>query len=148
MPLSAHTSREHWSSDIRSSYWWRSLLLIMVSYSRVRNILLYYFLGRLRSSPVFHSRCSVTAIYTLLGDSLVLPTPQGHCPRVATRSIASWYYTSTSVAQVGLGLGVMWLVFWLLPLIVLGSLPPPCFIALVSFMGFSGISFVFCLEHS
>ena len=37
IPLSAHTSSEHWSLDIRSSYWWCRLLLIMVSYSCVRN---------------------------------------------------------------------------------------------------------------
>ena len=63
-------------------------------------------LGLLLSCPVFRSRRSVTAIYTLLGGSLVLPTPQAHPPLVAPRSAASSYCT-VLVAQVGLGLDVM-----------------------------------------
>ena len=56
--------------------------------------------------PVFRSRRSVTAIYTLLGSSLVLPTPQAHRPVVAPPSVPSSYCT-TSVAETGLGLRVM-----------------------------------------
>ena len=55
------------------------------------------------SCPVFRSCRSVTAIYTLLGGSLVLLTPQAHPPVVAPRSVASSYCTA-SVTQVGLGL--------------------------------------------
>ena len=53
-------------------------------------------------SLVFRSRRSVTAIYTLLGGSLVLPSPQAHRPVVAPRSLA-WSYCTASVTQVGLG---------------------------------------------
>ena len=56
--------------------------------------------------PVFRSRRSVTAIYTLLGGSPVLPTPKAHRHVVAPRSVPSSYCT-ISMAETGLGLGVM-----------------------------------------
>jgi len=39
MPMGANTSGEFWSADIHSSYWGRSLVLNMVSYSHVCNIM-------------------------------------------------------------------------------------------------------------
>ena len=74
MPLSAHTSREHWSSDIRSSYWWRSLLLIMVSYSHLCNINILskpYWISNIIIKQNYYYLETIAITISLLVDCLI-----------------------------------------------------------------------------
>ena len=89
------------------------------------------------------SRRSVTAIYTLLGGSLVLPTPQAHPPLVAPRSVPSSYCT-VSVTQVGLGLDVMSVgLFGFCPWLFKAAYRPLSLLYLVFIIGFQ--EFLSCL---
>ena len=85
---------------------------------------------------------SVTAIYTLLGGSLVLPTPQTHPPLVAPRSVASSYCT-ISLTQVGLGIDVMQVgLFGFCPWLFKAAYRPLSLLYFGFHYGFSGNSFV------
>ena len=100
-------------------------------------------LGLFLSCLVFRSRRSVTAIYTLPGGSLVLPSPQAHPPLVAPRSVASSYCT-VSVAQVGLGLDVMSVgLLGFCPWLFKAAYRPLSLLYLVFIMGFQ--EFLLCL---